>query len=135
MSESLADKQSRLRLKIRVTVREQVISPRHWRRNVIAVVFGTAAVLLLIVAGSQVYDFWDSDPDRGATTVAQDSFGDSFTTVKYLDQGWEPKDSLWFYNTTQGSDLLPYDFFMVLEQKDKSVLFRTNDNLNNRYRY
>lgn len=76
----------------------------------------------------------ETDPDRGATTVKQDQFGDSYTTIKYLDQGWEIADSLWFYNTTQGSNLMPYDFFMVLEQSKKSELFRSDDNMNF-YRY
>jgi hypothetical protein len=77
----------------------------------------------------------DADPDRGATTVRQDVFGDNFTAVKYLDQGWSPADSLWFYTITQGSDMMPYDFFMVLERKDAPELIRSNENMNNRYRY
>lgn len=76
----------------------------------------------------------DNDPNRGATTVKQDQFGDSYTTVEYLKQGWEPADSLWFYTTTQGSDLMPYDFFMVLEQAGKTELFRSDENMNF-YRY
>ncbi|MGH8684573.1 MAG: di-heme-cytochrome C peroxidase, partial [Nitrosospira sp.] len=76
----------------------------------------------------------DADPDRGATTVKQDVFGDSFTAIKYLDQGWTPADSLWFYTITQGSDMMPYDFFLALEQVGKSEPFRSNENMN-RYRY
>src|SRR5205807_9857913 len=87
-----------------------------------------------------------------------DQFDDRFLTVKYLKQGWKPADSMWFYNTTQGSDLLPYDFFLALEiprtsepprgDKDMrcdrflgvpekpgaSALFRSNENMNC-YRY
>ena len=93
-------------------------------------------VVLLFVVGaiSRVYQFWDDDAQRGATTVAQDVFGDRFSTVKYLDQGWKPEESLWFYTTTQGSNLLPYDFFMALEQDGSRELFRSNENMN-RYRY
>lgn len=76
----------------------------------------------------------ETDPDRGAATVTQDQFGDSYTTIKYLDQGWDNADSLWFYTTTQGSNLMPYDFFMVLEQPKKPELFRVDDNMNF-YRY
>ena len=76
----------------------------------------------------------DSDSNRGATTVKQDQFGDSYTTIKYLDQGWDNADSLWFYTTTQGSNVMPYDFFMALEQPGKSELFRSDDNMNF-YRY
>lgn len=89
------------------------------------------AVILLLPACAAL----DTDPDRGATTVKQDIFGDHFSTVEYLpSQNWKPSDSLWFYTVTQGSDMMPYDFFMVLEQKDHAEPFRTNENMN-RYRY
>ena len=74
------------------------------------------------------------DPDRGATTVSADVFGDSFSRVEYLDQGWKENDSLWIYNVTQGSDLLPYDFFIALEQEDSQELFRSPENMNG-FRY
>lgn len=76
----------------------------------------------------------ETDPDRGAATVTQDQFSDSYTTIKYLNQGWDIADSLWFYTTTQGSNLMPYDFFMVLEQSKKNELFRSDENMNF-YRY
>lgn len=79
----------------------------------------------------------DNDPDRGAIALPQvDKFGDSFTHVTYLnpEQGWTPRQSLWFYTTTQGSDLLPYSFFLNLEQADSKELFRSPANMN-RYRY
>ncbi|MBL8237110.1 MAG: hypothetical protein JNM66_06815 [Bryobacterales bacterium] len=72
--------------------------------------------------------------DRGAAIVTADIFGDRFTQVKYLNQNWTAADSLWFYNTTQGSDLLPYDFFLHLEQPKSAGLFRSAENMN-RYRY
>ncbi|MFZ3017406.1 MAG: di-heme-cytochrome C peroxidase [Gallionella sp.] len=80
------------------------------------------------------HKIWDNDPDRGAATVTNDLFGDHFDKVVYLNQGWDNKDSLWFYSTTQGSDLIPYDFFIALEQADKSEAFSSTENMN-RYRY
>lgn len=80
------------------------------------------------------YNFVDNDEDRGATTVSSDVFGDSFSRVAYLDQGWSAADSLWFYNVTQGSDLLPYDFFTALEQHDSTAPFSSPENMNE-YRY
>ncbi len=74
------------------------------------------------------------DHDRYAATVEQDHLGDSYTKVKYLDQGWDVADSLWFYYTTQGSNLLPYDFFLALEKAGESQLFRSDENMNF-YRY
>ncbi len=44
-------------------------------------------------------------------------------------QNWSPADSMWFYTTTQGSDLIPYDFFMVLEQENSEELFRANEHI------
>jgi hypothetical protein len=80
------------------------------------------------------YKFIDNDPLRGASTVSTDIFGDKFDKVVYLDQGWTPVDSLWFYNTTQGSNLMPYDFFIALEQDKSTEPFRSPENMN-RYRY
>lgn len=72
--------------------------------------------------------------DRGAAPVQKDLFGDHYTTIRYLEQGWNTADSLWFYSITQGSNLMPYDFFMVLEKADGSGLFRSDENMN-AYRY
>lgn len=96
-------------------------------------------ILLIVSSSVWVQSMQDSDEDRGATTLAKeedekDIFGDHFSKVTYLDQGWDKSDSLWFYNTTQGSDLIPYDFFLVLEKADSTELFRSNENMN-RFRY
>lgn len=79
-------------------------------------------------------DFWDDDETRGATFVEQELFGQNISEIRYLQQGWEADDSLWFYSTTQGSNLLPYDFFLELEQATSQALFRSPDNIN-KYRY
>ena len=83
---------------------------------------------------ARTYAFWDDDKDRGATTVKHEVFGDSYASVRYLDQGWKPSESLWYYNTTQGSDLIPYDFFMVIEKRGTDTLLRSTENMN-AYRY
>lgn len=121
---------------------------RNWRRHVIALCFLLVVTVIVTTTISKLYQFWDVGSNswfdrlkgegwefqRGAATVEHDQFGDQFSSVKYLAQGWTPAESMWFYNTTQGSDLLPYDFFMALEKPGTSDLFRSNDNLNF-YRY
>jgi hypothetical protein len=72
--------------------------------------------------------------DRYAEALKTDHFGDSADKIVYLDQNWDRWDSLWFYNTTQGSNFLPYDIFVNLEQKDNQVLFRDSENMS-KYRY
>ncbi len=110
------------------------------QRTIKRTLFTVAALIALTIvwAGigtiSRQYEFWDKDKKRGAATVSNDIFGDSFTQVTYLNQNWNEADSLWFYNTSQGSDLMPYDFFLALEQTGAPALFRDNENIN-RYRY
>jgi hypothetical protein len=120
----------------------------EWRQHLIFLLLFLTLTMIATTIISKLYQFWDVGSDswfdrlkgdgwkfqRGAATVAQDQFGDQFLNVRYLWQGWKPADSMWFYNTTQGSDLLPYDFFMALEKSGTSEPFRSNDNLNY-YRY
>jgi len=42
-------------------------------------------------------------------------------------QGWSEKDRQWFYHVTQGSQLIPYQWFLALEQPDNTRPFRAND--------
>ena len=121
---------------------------KGWVKCAILLLLLLTATMTVTTFISKMYQFWDVGSDswfdrlkgdgwefqRGAATVEQDQFGAGFSTVKYLRQGWKPADSMWFYTTTQGSDLLPYDFFMVLEKPGTSELFRSNENMNY-YRY
>ncbi|BCE03553.1 di-heme-cytochrome C peroxidase [Marinicellulosiphila megalodicopiae] len=93
-------------------------------------------ILLMVIAliAGKTYQNWDDDPDRGAIALENGEFGESFTTPVYLDQGWTEAESLWFYNTTQGSALMPYDLFMSLEQENSNKLLRDNHNID-KYRY
>lgn len=52
----------------------------------------------------------------------------------YLDQGWSNADRQWFYTTTQGSQLIPYDWFLAVERTDSEEAFRSAANIN-RYGY
>jgi mono/diheme cytochrome c family protein len=113
-----------------------------WKRWLFRAATVILVLVLVTVTGNTIANimaFWDDDSERGALTVAQDVFGDRATKIVYLDKGdagqnWAPKDSLWFDNVTQGSDLLPYDFFLVVRQANGKP-FRDSENMNNRYRY
>jgi cytochrome c5 len=121
---------------------------KHWPKHLILILLFLTLGMIVTTSISKLHQFWDVGSDswfdrlegegwnfqRGAATAQPDHFGDQFSTVRYLWQGWKPADSMWFYNTTQGSDLLPYDFFMALEKPGTSELFRSDDNLNY-YRY
>ena len=47
-----------------------------------------------------------------------------------LDQGWNNEDREVFYHDPQGSPILPYTWFLALEQDDSSALFRDEKNMN-----
>jgi hypothetical protein len=64
-----------------------------------------------------------------STALAQDNprhidAGPGITAVKTLEQNWRDDLSNWFYNVPQGSRLLPYDWFLRLEQANSQELFR-----------
>ncbi len=95
--------------------------------------------IVWIVTG-KIYDKWDfrdKDAFRGAASIVDDPFDADVLkeNITYLNQNWKPEDSLWFYRTSQGSNLLPYDFFLYLEQADSTDKFSNDSNLNNKYRY
>ncbi len=73
-------------------------------------------------------------PTRDAFVAVTDPLGEPVDKVVYLDQGWSPAVSLKFYFTSQGSQIIPYDWFLALEQADSQTLFRDNQNIL-KYRY
>lgn len=74
-------------------------------------------------------------PARDAFVPATDPYGETATKVEYLPQNWSSDESLAFYFTPQGSQLIPYDWFLALEQPGSSTTpFRDNQNIL-RYRY
>ncbi len=80
------------------------------------------------------YEFWDDDKDRGGIAYESELFDESHDVPIYLDQGWQPEESLWFYNTNQGSNLLPYDFYFSLELAESKELFSSINNID-KYRF
>lgn len=49
--------------------------------------------------------------------------------VTYLEQNWTDDDREYFYFADQGSRLLPYDYFLQLEQAGSTDLFRSDANM------
>ncbi|MEM1187877.1 MAG: di-heme-cytochrome C peroxidase [Pseudomonadota bacterium] len=105
-----------------------------WFRYALRGVLAIAVFWLVIGLINDTYTYWDNDVLAAAAVVDTDPYDTPVTEIRYLEQGWSPAQSLWFYNATQGSNLIPYDFFLHLEQPDSQTLFRDADNIN-RYRY
>lgn len=119
-----------LELKREIIMKQYLISSEKW----FLFLYSALILLIGILSGCNVGLIPEVEQSRYAATVEQDQLGDSYTAVKYLDQGWDSADSLWFYYTTQGSNLMPYDFFLALEKTGESQLFRSDENMNF-YRY
>jgi hypothetical protein len=76
-----------------------------------------------------------ADALRDAFVATTDPYSETVKRVEYLAQNWSPAESLAFYFTPQGSQLIPYDWFLALEQPGAStMLFRDNQNIL-KYRY
>ena len=71
--------------------------------------------------------------ERAGKVLAQDAYGDGATRLVYLEQGWGPAETLWYYHADQGSVLMPYDVLVHLEQADSERPFISPENLT-RYR-
>ena len=74
------------------------------------------------------------DPTRNAFVATQDPLGEPVARIEYLEQNWSPDQSTQFYFTSQGSQIVPYDWFLALEQPDSATPFRDNQNIL-KYRY
>ncbi|HET8891355.1 MAG TPA: di-heme-cytochrome C peroxidase [Candidatus Angelobacter sp.] len=119
---------------------------RRWHKIGISLLLLIVAAVALNSAYTRWLDYWDVGANswfahfesgkaawamqRGAAIMDQPSkFDNQYKSVRYLDQKWSPADSLWFYNTTQGSDLIPYDFFMAVQDPQTGKVFHTNATL------
>jgi hypothetical protein len=99
--------------------------------------FSLLAIFLIIflpLVYAKIWQHLDNDADRGAIGITDSAYNKSYATPRYLGQGWTPNDSLWFYNTSQGSGLMPYDLFMALRQGDSDEWFRSDQNFD-KFRY
>jgi len=111
--------------------------------NKYLLIFGMAAIVL--VGGYHLNRFLTASPAacdlanytdaiRDARLLDSDIIDLPVTRVTYLDQGWTPADSMDFYTRTQGSRLIPYSWFLALEQPGNNLPFRADDNMNS-FRY
>src|SRR5437763_7698203 len=62
--------------------------------------------------------------DRNARAGDGAPGGDSATRIVYLQQNWTPEESQRFYFTSQGSQIVPYDWFLALETAEDETLLR-----------
>src|SRR5262245_45845990 len=62
-----------------------------------------------------------ADASRDAVVPSTDPYDETATEVAYMPQNWSADESLAFYFTPQGSQLIPYAWFLALEQPGSST--------------
>lgn len=87
------------------------------------------ATTLVVLCACRHAPQQEGNPIPDGMRVA-DAYGD----VIELEQGWTDDTQQAFYNTPQGSEILPYSWFLVLEQKDSQKAFLDPTNIE-RFRY
>lgn len=68
-------------------------------------------------------------PDRNAKVDGTLPGGTPNSKLVYLEQNWTPAESVRFYFTSQGSQILPYDWFLNLERAGSETLLRDDANM------
>lgn len=95
----------------------------------------TAITGLAAWAGEPVDEYSSyANERRDAVVDVKDDLDGPATEVRYLKQGWTPAQSMRFYRLPQGSRLIPYRWFVNLEQAGSQARFADPENMN-RYRY
>jgi mono/diheme cytochrome c family protein len=92
---------------------------------------GLAALIAIDCAYSEA-------PKPGAGTTKEGgspASGCSAKTPGYLDQGWNHETRMEWWYTSQGSRIIPYEWFLALERADSEELFSSNANLEERLRF
>jgi cytochrome c peroxidase len=87
-----------------------------------------AGIIFFVFATQSVFAA-DTGPSRDAFVASSDPLGEPVKSVVYLQQNWSPAQSVQFYFTEQGSQIIPYDWFLALEQADAETPFRDNQNI------
>ena len=74
----------------------------QWKRRIISTLF-----VLAVVAG--LYLLWSI---LFRPIPSPETPGD----IRWADQGWDPDSRQWYHNRSQGTLVIPYDWFLALEQ-------------------
>ena len=79
-----------------------------------------SSVLVVLVSSSFLYS-WATESDSKTD--------DPLKPITYLNQGWDSQIRELFYYTPQGSQLMPYKWFLSLETAKNTTLFSSTENL------
>lgn len=78
-----------------------------------------ALALIVVVAGIAVYVIYFSGLPKSVKVY----------DIVRLNKEWTEEERQWYYHTSQGSEIMPYDWFVAMEQPDNKKLFIDNDHM------
>lgn len=79
--------------------------------------------LSLMVSVVALYGCVDQNNGQG------ESSADEHYPIVTLEQGWSASERVDFYTTSQGSQLMPFAWFLALEKPGSDDLFRDNEDI------
>lgn len=84
--------------------------------------------------GGPVSDAAMTLDERAGLVLKRDMYGDGAERLVYLEQGWGPVETLWYYYADQGSVLIPREVLVNLEAPGETTLFIAPEHMT-RYRF
>ena len=98
--------------------------------------YGITVLLLGTAAYSQAYEYGkESTPGNTGYQSTSPTSSYAAKVPADLDQGFSHELRLEWWYTSQGSRIIPYNWFLALERADSEELFHSNENLEQRLRY
>ena len=97
-----------------------------WRKLLVAL---CSIVLVFSIAGCSPEQLAEQSVQKGPEITEGETLTSAVGDVVNLEQGWTEDTQQSFYFIDQGSRLMPYDWFLVLEQDNSQELFRSDKNM------
>lgn len=95
----------------------------------IVVFFKSSFIAILMALPMILSGCGESQADQSTQSAPIAKKPTATKDVLFLDQGFSDNDRLAYYHLSQGSQLLPYDWFIALEKSDDNTLFRSDNNM------
>src|SRR4030088_3574330 len=87
------------------------------QKRVPLLLLALAFSMLSLVGCQQLHQLFDNRPSENMPPYKP-------VNVQFNDQHWSADQRVWFYHTAQGTELVPYNWFLALEQPKIKVLGR-----------
>ena len=95
-----------------------------------ALAVGTAVVMVIAGCGTSKTSKTDSAEGKISKQSGNESKSEEYSgPIKFLEQNWNYATRMEWWYTSQGSRVIPYEWFLALELPDSETLVRSNENL------